>query len=187
MNKVIIFHGTDCSPDSLFYWYKWLQNELASQGFDVEAPHYPEINHESIETFLPKVLRNHVFDEDTVLVGHSSGAALILGILEELSAPVRMSILVAGYVESIQGGVLDPIQKSNYDWEKIGSNSQDFLFVNSANDPWGCDDKQGRILFDKLGGTQVIRNDGHFGSASKNLPYVRFPLVRNAITETKYE
>lgn len=184
MSKVIIFHGTDCAPDSPFYWYQWLKQELLAQGFEVENPYYPEINREDINAFLPKIFDNHTFDENTIIVGHSSGAALILGILEKLDAPVRLSVLVAGYVESIhEDGALDPIQKTTYDWRAIKNNSKDFVFINSANDPWGCDDRQGKILFDHLGGTQVIKNDGHFGSASKNLPYVQFPLVRDVIVE----
>jgi len=38
------------------------------------------------------------------------------------------------------------------------------LFINSVNDPWGCNDKQGRKMFDNLGGTLVVNNDGHMGS-----------------------
>jgi hypothetical protein len=39
----------------------------------------------------------------------------------------------------------------------------DLCFVNSRHDPYGCDDGQGRAMFERLGGTQVIRDDGHFG------------------------
>jgi hypothetical protein len=48
-------------------------------------------------------------------------------------------------------------------------------FVNSPDDPYGCDDKPGRALFDRLGGTQIVRNDGHFGDHDQ--PYDTFPLL----------
>ncbi|MFI5271216.1 MAG: alpha/beta hydrolase, partial [Candidatus Saccharimonadales bacterium] len=57
----------------------------------------------------------------------------------------------------------------------------DIIFINSIDDPWGCDDKQGRILFDKLGGTQIIRNDGHFGSGTYKQPYPTFDLLNRLI------
>jgi predicted alpha/beta hydrolase family esterase len=182
--KVIIFHGTDCTPDSKFYWYAWLKQQLEEHGHEVSVPHYPEINHEPIDTFLPKVLKSHNFDNDTVLVGHSAGSPLILSTLENLASAVRQCVLVAGYSMRLPGESLDPVLQESYDWVKIQQNSKEFVFINSVNDPWGCDDKQGRMLFDKLGGTQIIRNDGHFGSESNNLPYTEFPLVRDLILES---
>lgn len=181
--KVIIFHGTDCSPDNKFYWYKWLKEELEAHGYSVETPHYKDINHESIKTFLPKVLAAHDFNEDTILVGHSAGSPLILSILENVNVRVKLSVLVAGYSMQLPGEEKDPILQDSYDWQKINKCSEDFVFINSVNDPWGCDDKQGRMLFDNLGGTQIIRNEGHFGSESQDLPYTEFPLVRDIILE----
>ncbi len=181
--KVTIFHGTDCSPDSKYYWYAWLKKQLEDHGHRVEVPHYPDINQEGIVTFLPKVLKNHTFGLDAVLVGHSAGAPLILSILENLASPVRLSILVAGYSMRLPGEDSNPVLQQSYDWQKIKQNSKDFVFINSINDPWGCDYKQGRVLFDKLSGTQIIRNDGHFGSEGNNLPYVEFPLSRDIVLE----
>jgi predicted alpha/beta hydrolase family esterase len=181
--KVIIFHGTDCSPDNKYYWYAWLKKELEMRGHIVETPYYKEINHEPISSFLPKVLEAHSFTEDTLLVGHSAGAPLVLSILENSEVRVRGSVLVAGYSTPLFGQTKDPILQDSYDWSKIKQNSKNFTFINSVDDPWGCDDKQGRALFDHLGGTQIIRNEGHFGSESRNLPYTEFPLVRDVIVE----
>jgi predicted alpha/beta hydrolase family esterase len=183
MKKVIIFHGTDCSPDNKFYWYAWLKTTLKTKGYKVEVPYYPEINHENIDTFLPKVLASHEFNDDTILVGHSAGSPLILSILENIEAKVALSILVAGYSMRPVDEERDPVLQDSYDWKRIKQHSRDFVFINSVDDPWGCDDKQGWILFDNLGGAQIIRNEGHFGSEGQNLPYTEFPLVRDIILE----
>ncbi len=182
--KVIIFHGTDCSPENKYYWYSWLKDELLNVGCAVETPYYPDINHEDIDTFLPKVIASHEFDEDTILVGHSAGSPLILSVLQAINSKVRLSILVAGYSMRLPGESKDPVLQASYDWKRIKENSEDFVFINSVDDPWGCDDKQGRIMFDHLGGTQIIRNEGHFGSEGQNLPYVEFDLLRDIILET---
>lgn len=181
--KVIIFHGTDCEPDSKFYWYSWLKQQLEASGHEVELPYYPDINHESIDTFLPKVLERHTFTPDTVLVGHSAGSPLILSVLENLDTPVHLCVLVAGYSMRLPGESTDPVLQQTYNWQRIKQNGNEFVFINSVDDPWGCDDKQGRILFDNLGGTQIIRNEGHFGSESQNLPYIEFPLLRDIVLE----
>lgn len=174
--KVIIFHGTGASPDIL--WFGWLDEQLTARGYQVERPAYPDVNVEPIATFLPKVLQRHSFDADTVLVGHSGGAALLLAILEHLPSPVSQAILVAGYATPPNDSE-EPVLQESYDWDKIRSNVGDITFINSAVDPYGCDAGQGRYLFDHLGGTQIIRNEGHFGDW--NQPYDTFPLVDRLI------
>ncbi len=177
MNKnAIIFHGTGGRPDVC--WYAWLGKRLESRGYDVTIPHYPDINVEPIESFLPKVLSNHIFDERTVLVGHSGGAALLLSILQHINVVVAQAILVAGYA-TLPNTDPEPVLQQRYDWDKIKTHVRDLYFVNSTNDPYGCDDKQGRLMFDHLGGTQIIRNDGHFGSPGQ--PYPTFELLDGLI------
>lgn len=180
MKKAIIFHGTDCKPED--FWYPWLKKELENAGYTVEVPSYPELNHEPLEDTLKKVLVNHTFDQDTIIIGHSAGGPLLLSILENIDTKLRQAILVAGYSQLRTGETkLDPIQQETYDWQKIKNNVQDIVFINSVNDPWNCDADQGRAMFDKLGGTQIIRNEGHFGSETYNQPYKEFPLLKALI------
>ncbi len=176
MKNAIIFHGTDCKPKD--YWYEWLKAELEKAGHRVELPHYPDINHIPIEQFLPNVLNNHNFDEDTVLIGHSAGGPLLLSILENIKVQIKQAILVAGYSMRLPGEEKDPVLQKKYGWDTIKQNVKDIIFINSVNDPWGCDAKQGGVMFDKLGGTQIIRNDGHFGSTAYNQPYPDFLLLK---------
>ncbi len=181
--KLFIFHGTDCTPSD--YWYSWLGEQLKSRSYKVEIPSYPDINHEPIHDFLPRVLGNHNFDEETVIVGHSAGGPLILSILENIDVVIPKAILVAGFSYRLPDEELDPVLQNSYNWDKIKQHAQDIIFINSVNDPWGCDDKQGRFMFDKLGGTQIIRNDGHFGSTTYNQPYKEFPLLERLVVENE--
>jgi predicted alpha/beta hydrolase family esterase len=173
----IIFHGTGCTPD--MFWYGWLAEQLRARGYQVEIPHYPEINSEDISTFLPKVMQAHTITEDTVLIGHSSGGTLILSLAERLK--FKQGILVAGFSSPYDGVEKDPILQDEYNWKKIAGNCPDFVFINSANDPWGCDDKQGRAMFDELGGTQIIRTEGHFGSNGAKQEFPTFPLLERLV------
>jgi hypothetical protein len=175
--RAIIFHGTCGHPDHC--WYRWLGRRLESRGYQVEIPHYPGLNIEPVGSFLPKVLSGHTFDEHTVLVGHSGGAALLLGILEHIQSAVDRAILVAGYMTPPNTSG-EPVLQARYDWEKIKRHVRDIYFVNSITDPYGCDDKQGRAMFAHLGGTQIIRDEGHFGSPEKDHP--TFDLVDRLIS-----
>ena len=42
--------------------------------------------------------------------------------------------------------------------------------MNSAVDPYGCDAGQGRAMFDRVGGTLIVRIDGHFGDYNQEYP-----------------
>ncbi|MEU8817248.1 alpha/beta fold hydrolase [Actinoplanes sp. NPDC048796] len=174
MRKAIIFHGTGGNPGVA--WYPWLADRLTARGYAVEVPHYPTLNVEPIDTFLPKVLEAHTFDPQTVLVGHSGGAALLLAILER--RPAAQAVLVAGYCTPPNDGE-EPVLRPGYDWDAIRANVRDPYFINSRSDPYGCDATQGRSLFDRLGGTQIVRDDGHFGDY--NQVYDEFPLLDRLI------
>ena len=174
--RVIIFHGTGGSPDIL--WFPWLRDRLTVRGCLVESPHYPDLNVEPVASFLPKVLANHAFDEDTVLVGHSGGAALLLALLQHLDVAVAQAILVAGY-STPPNTSEEPVLQTDYDWAAIKASARDLYFINSRQDPNGCDEHQGRAMFDRLGGTQIVRDDGHFGDIDQ--PYPTFELVDRLI------
>ncbi|MER7006218.1 alpha/beta hydrolase [Dactylosporangium sp. NPDC000555] len=174
--NAIIFHGTGANPDVV--WLPWLGRRLTERGYAVQIPHYPDINVEPIATFLPKVLANHRFDEHTVLVGHSGGAALLLALLEHIDVTVPQAILVAGYCTRPNTSD-EPVLQEQYDWAAIKAHVRDLYFVNSRVDPYGCDEQQGRAMFERLGGTQIVRDDGHFGDYDQ--PYDTFELLDKLI------
>ena len=174
--KAILFHGTGAHPGVV--WLPWLRDRLAQRGYTVESPHYPDLNVEPIATFLPQVMARHTFDENTVLVGHSGGAALLLAILEHIDAPVDQAILVAGY-SSRPNSSEEPVLQDAYNWQAIRGHVRDIYFINSRTDPYGCDDSQGRVMLEQLGGTQIVRDDGHFGDIDQ--PYSSFELLDRLI------
>lgn len=171
MTHIILFHGTGANPHVC--WYPWLKHVYEAKGYTVEIPHYPELNQEPIGTFIQKVLKNHTFDENTILIGHSGGAALILSVLEHITVQVKSSILVAGYATKPNTSE-EPVLQASYDWETIKSHTKDIFFINSINDPYDCDDTQGRAMFDKLGGTLIIKDEGHFGSEFEEIDSFEF-------------
>src|SRR5438876_168309 len=127
MKNAIIFHGTDDNPDR--YWYKWLGRALEEDGYKVTIPYNPTINKEPINTFLPKVLKQHTFDKDTLLVGHSAGGPIILSILENINVQIGKAILVAGYSQHPDEQMEDPILQETYNWDKIKQNVREIIFI----------------------------------------------------------
>lgn len=175
MKNVIILHGTACHPD--LYWYPYIKKNLEDKGYKVWAPLLPKPKDANLNEWLPFVLENALITEETIIIGHSAGGSLILSILEKINIKIAQAILVAGFVD------LDSqIIQASYDWDKIKNNVKDIIFINSDNDPWGCDDTQGRKMFNKLGGTLIIRHgEGHMGSNSYNQDYTEFPFLLKLI------
>jgi predicted alpha/beta hydrolase family esterase len=176
--NAVIFHGTGGHPANV--WYGWLGERLAARGYQVDLPHYPDLNKEPIATFLPEVLAAHEYGPQTVLVGHSGGAALLLSLLEHLDTQVAQAILVAGYCTPPTSSD-EPVLQGSYDWDLVKSHVGELVFVNSWADPYGCDAEQGRAMLNHLGGTQIVRNDGHFGDWNQDYP--TFELLDRLIVD----
>ena len=176
MKNAIVLHGTSSTPDS--FWFPYLKRKLEEKGFKVFIPALPEPDNPDLEKWLPAALEEGINGE-TVLVGHSAGAPLILSILEKTDHKIELAILVAGYARP-KGENPQPeaILQDNYDWEKIKSHVKEIIFINSDNDPWGCNDVEGKYMLDNLGGTLIIKKgEGHMGSDSFNQPYKEFPFL----------
>jgi len=129
------------------------------------------------------------FNKDSIIVGHSAGATLILRILEHLPEGVRINkaILVAGVVEL--GTKPEFLQykrslvENPFDWGKIKKSAKEFCFVCSDNDPYQCGADQGKIMQEHLGGKLVVkRGEAHF-NLEKRAEYKQFPFVLELLGE----
>ncbi len=179
MKNAAIFHGAGEGPDS--YWLPYLRKELTQRDFQVWVPQLPHPDNPQFTEQKNFVLQNYAFDTETVLIGHSAGSPLILSVLEDIAVTIKLAILVAGYCTPLPQGDNDILQPT-YNWQKIKAHTSNLIFINSDNDPWHCDDKQGRDMFDHLGGTLIIRHgEGHMGSAKFKQTYPEFPLLSQLI------
>jgi hypothetical protein len=177
IKNVILFHAMGATPDS--YWYPYLKYNLEQKDFTVSIPVLPNTDKADIKDWLPVALKER-FDENTILIGHSAGCPLILSVLENIQVRIKQVIMVAGFFEPLE--IPEPILQENYAWNKIKDHSQEFIFINSDNDPWGCNDIVGRKLLDHLGGKLIIpKGEGHMGSDSFKQPYREFPFLLKLI------
>lgn len=184
MKNAIILHGTSCNPNS--FWHPSIKRFLEKLDYSVWVPALPDTDTPNLKKWLPCVLKDGIFTKDTVLIGHSAGSPLILSILERINTPIHKAILIAGYSQMKSKNDNPLILQKKYNWKKIKKNVKDIIFINSSDDPWGCNDKEGLELFKHLGGTLIIREgEGHMGSDSFKQPYKTFPLLEKLL-EIKY-
>ncbi|MDB5260267.1 MAG: putative Alpha/beta fold family hydrolase [Candidatus Nomurabacteria bacterium] len=175
MKNAIILHGTGTLNTE--FWFPYIKEKLEEKGYEVWLPQLPNEDIPNLEEWLPFVLNDGKFNEETILIGHSAGSQLILSILEKLNIKIHKAILVSGYAQSLRESASSE-NKPELNWNKIKEHAEEFIFINSDNDPWGCDDTQGKIMQEKLGGELILpKGEGHMGSTTYNQPYKEFPLL----------
>ncbi len=174
--NITILHGYGETPDS--FWYPYVKKQLESKGYTVFIPQLPHTDNPNLPEQLDFALQHIHFDTQTILIGHSSGCPLILAILENISPTIHQAIFVAGYATPLTVGRKNTKNiKEHFDWNTIKKHCEKFIFINAQNDPWGADDKQGKIMFDNLGGILIINQEGHMGSDTFKQPYKEFPFL----------
>lgn len=182
MKNVVILHGTGETKES--FWFPWLTKELQEKGYSVSLPALPNTDSPDLKNWLPVALKE-TYSPETILIGHSAGGPLQLSVLENINVKIKQAILIAGYARPPGGRSLsdEPILQKAYDWEKIKNNVGDIVFINSDDDPWKCNDVEGRYMLEKLGKGKLIIpfGEGHMGSDRFSQPYKEFPFLLKLI------
>jgi len=183
MKTALILHSA--GTNSQGNWFPWLKNELEKKGYKVWSPDLPNSDEPKQEDWQKTIFLNNdwKFNEDSVIVGHSVGATLILRILERLPEGKRVckAILVAGVVELGTKPEFFQYKRSlvekPFDWKKIKKSAKEFYFICSDNDPYQCGADQGEIMQRHLGGKLIIKpGEAHF-NLEKGEQYKKFPFL----------
>ncbi|MCB1114630.1 MAG: alpha/beta fold hydrolase [Chlamydiia bacterium] len=162
MKKVIFAPGNGgCSTKEL--WYPSLQKELESQGVEVIAADFPDPELARSIYWIPFLHDELKADENTVIVGHSSGAIAAMRYAE--TYPILGSVLVGAYhthlnmeTEKLSGYFDTPWQ-----WDKIRNNQKWIILFASQNDPW-IPVQEPRFLHTQLNCEyHEFYDKGHFG------------------------
>lgn len=94
--RIVIIPGMGCVPVLECNWYAWLQQTLEKDFNDrvkIVLEDMPDPHGARESQWLPFIRDVLKFDEKTILIGHSSGCAAIMRILEK--DKIRGAILVA--------------------------------------------------------------------------------------------
>ena len=182
--KFLILHGT--RSDHTKHWFPWLKAELEKLGHEVWVPDLPNANRPNIGNYN-KLLLNSGWDfNDSVVIGHSSGAVAILGLLPELpnGAKIKTAILAGSFTKRLSQSpsweMLRELFEEPFDYEAIKQKADNFLFVHSRDDPV-CDIDQARELCRQVKGEMIEFDQmGHF-TTSHNPKFTKFPELLEII------
>ena len=182
MKNAIILHGTSANPDK--NWFPWLKKELEQKGYKVWVPQLPDADAPNVKKYNEFLLNNGFdFNEETALIGHSSGSMAILGLLQNLPGDIRIgtAILVGSFINDLGSDDLKGLFLEEFDWEKIKSRAERFIFFHSDNDPY-CPLGHAEFLSKKLSGKLIVmKGQGHFNITS-HPKYKEFPELLKELT-----
>ena len=192
MKNALILHGTDA--DHTANWFPWLDRELTSLGYKVWTPDLPDADKPSIEKYNNFLLNHRVqagdwgmswqFNNESIIIGHSSGAVEILGLLNDPKFPkdikVRACFLVGAFKGSLGWDSLTGMI-ADFNYDLIKSKSQKLVFIHSNDDPH-CPIDDARDLCITVDGKFIeLKDMGHFSGNEYKLS--GFPKLLEIIKE----
>lgn len=187
MKNVLILHGA--GNNSQGNWFPWLKEKLTKKGYKVWSPDLPNSDEPIQKDWLNTVFSNSdwKFDNESIIIGHSAGATLILRILEKLPEGVKINkaILVAGPVEV--GTIPEhapykrDLTKDPFNWKKIKQSAERFYFIHSDNDQYECGEDQGKIMHEHLGGELIVKSGEQHFNLEKGPEYKQLPFLLKLI------
>jgi predicted alpha/beta hydrolase family esterase len=188
MKNALILHGTN--GNSQHNWFPWLQKKLEEQGWKVWVPDLPHAEKPNTKRYNEFLLSNKEwqFTDETILIGHSSGAVEILSLLQNLpdGTKVQAAFLVGAFKNDLGEDFLKEMFLEPYDFPKIKTRSKKFVFIHSDNDPY-CPLDHAEHLANILDGKLIIKKgQKHFSMGTAGPQYKEFPVLLELIEkETK--
>ncbi|MEK6943559.1 MAG: alpha/beta fold hydrolase [Nanoarchaeota archaeon] len=182
MNFIII-HGVYSSPDG--NWFPWLKKKMETKGYDTIVPKFPTPLNQTLESWL-RIIKKHEdkINEETVLIGHSLGAAFILNYLEQSDKKVNSVFLVAGFHKQLGSPydkILETFTDKKFDWKKIKNGCKKFFVIASDNDEYITVDVSKELAKYVGAELRIIPQGGHL---NKEAGFTKFPLLLDLISKS---
>lgn len=188
MKNALILHGN--LGHSKENWFQWLKKELEKIGYTVWVPDLPGADIPNIRRYNDFIFahKEFEFNGETIIVGHSSGAVAILGLLEALplKASVHSVYLVGSFSEDlkIEGIHHGELFLKPFNFSKIRSKAKDFVFIHSNDDPY-CPLEQAEYLTEQTDGElYIFPGQKHFSISTAGTRYKEFPKLMDIIKTT---
>lgn len=162
MVKIILIHGNGGGTGN-DNWLPSLKDEFQNLGFEVLNPDFPDSDLARASIWLPFIEHELKADDQTVIVGHSSGAIAAMRYAEK--HPLLGSVLVGsyytdlGYEKEKQSGYFE----TPWNWDRIRKNQKWILQFASVDDKW-IPIEEPRFIHQKLKTEYFeFEHQGHFG------------------------
>lgn len=159
MKNALILHGTSANPEA--NWFPWLKEKLEANDYRVWVPQLPNADHPDMTAYRQFIFENDFdFNEETLIIGHFSGAVAVLSLLEALpeDTKINTAIMVGVYRPEQHGySSKEPIKIA-----KVKNKAKRMVFIHSDNDPF-CPLSDAEYFAESLGAELImLANNDHF-------------------------
>ena len=186
LRSAVILHGTSDSPRK--HWFKWLEDSLQHRGVEIWVPALPEAERPDAARYTSFLLESGWDFDNSLVIGHSSGADEILHLLAALPDQVRVScaVLVSPFLqptpdeedyEQLLGLFARP-----FEFVSAKAKCDQFIVVHGADDPW-CSANDALEISMKLGGEFVLLPTGGHFVTSLDSRFTEFPELLEILEE----
>jgi len=184
MKQAVLMHGNG-GNDQDYFWFGDTKQYLEQYDYKVYWPLLPDTNASpNLAETVEHAAKHAPLTDGDIAIGHSSGCPAILYWLQTATFHLKQVILVAGlYSEDIVNDYnRHMVPADGFDFKNIRNKADEFILINSDNDPWGCNDKQARPVADALGAKFILTvGEGHMGSLTFSQPMPEFPLLKSLL------
>lgn len=188
MKKVIILHGTQSSPKG--NWFSWLRRRLWLRGMTVWLPQLPHADEPSLQEWLDFAVKECPFplDEETIVIGHSSGATLALALAGSAAHKIGAIIAVSPFVPMENPYAATELKANTrlfdvvFDWNAIRTKTGQRIIICSDDDPYIPKEVFEYIAEDAIAEIILLPEQGHF-NLEKSSKYEEFPLLLRLLIE----
>ncbi len=179
MKNALILHGTN--DNSQKNWFSWLKRKLEQKSFKVWVPNLPQSDKPSTKRYRQFIVKNNwQFNQDSILIGHSSAPLAICNLLQNLPDDITVDTCIfVGAFRKEHDWEFDTSQLfvEPYNWKKIKTKAKRFIIIHSEDDPY-CPLEDAKWLAKTLNGELIIKKgQKHFSIGSAGPQYKQFPFL----------
>lgn len=186
MKNALILHGTGANSED--NWFQWLREKLQENGYKVWVPNLPNSMHPNSKVNTKYIFENWSFDKDSIIVGHSSGAVLILYLLQNLpeNIVIDRAFLVSAFKNDLGWPNLKDLFPESFDWQMIKKHARKIIILHSDNDPY-VPLEHAEFIAKKLDAKLIVKKgQGHF-NLEAGAKFAQFPTLLKIIEETEQQ
>lgn len=183
MKNALILHCTNSNSQG--NWYPWLQRSLELEGWKVWVPNLPGSDKPNLETYLNYIFGNKEwqFNDESYIIGHSSGAVAGLGVLQRLQDEIKIAkyIGVGAFKDNLGRDDLKGLFIEPLDYEKIKRHAARLMFLHSEDDKSVPLD-QAKALATALDAELIVKKgEGHFHTEDGE-KHIQLPFLLEMLT-----
>ncbi len=177
----VVFAPGNGGSSTKDHWFPNLKIELMKNGLEVIDAQFPDPMLARASYWIPFLLNELKVDENTIIVGHSSGAIAAMRFAE--TYPILGSVLVGTYYTNlgIEAEKLSGYFDKPWDWTRIKNNQKWITIFASEDDPW-IPINEPRYLHQQLNCEyHEYKNQGHFGGDyfKPDFPEIALSILNN--------